>query len=494
MNKKFFYFMATTMFFVACSKDDEKSIAAIGVSIEPSTLTLIAGDTETLTAIVQPKDATNQAITWMSSNKEAATVDADGNVTAESQGTAIITATTQDGGKSANCTVTVHPKITKLFKKQGITIGVCDLVPLTMFINQEVKENTKLEWHSNNEAVAVVDDRGYVRSLSAGVVIITCAIYDGKIQDNFTITIFDEGFPLILYKEITGILSSEDGETIDTNSTMEMWCMCIDGKDFSYCSLGLSMKITYESKEINFSCYELKIIPEKDCYSLYGEATVDGYPCIISGTLNPENASVTLKISLTKESPVNLFFQGSVKEKYIEMTMTTESAVTVNFQIGGTGKMTINWGDGSEIETHHLLPSSYEDFWGNTDNRYSRRYAKASTCTITITGDNVTHFYYYSNPITRLDVNNNSALFVLECSNSQITRLDVSNNRWLSLLNCSGNQITTLNVKKCIGLNALDCGSNQITELDISNNHSLTILGCENNQITNLDLSKSPII
>jgi len=35
MNKKFFYFMTVTMFFVACSKDDEKSIAAIGVSIEP---------------------------------------------------------------------------------------------------------------------------------------------------------------------------------------------------------------------------------------------------------------------------------------------------------------------------------------------------------------------------------------------------------------------------------------------------------------------------
>ena len=92
------------MFLVACNKDDNKNIAVSNVSLEPTELTLVTGDMETLTVVVQPIDATNQVITWMSNNEDVVTIDEDGNVTAVNPGTAIITATTQDGGK----TVTVR--------------------------------------------------------------------------------------------------------------------------------------------------------------------------------------------------------------------------------------------------------------------------------------------------------------------------------------------------------------------------------------------------
>ena len=79
-----------------------------GVSLNKTELTLTEGDSVTLTASIAPTDATNQKVTWNSSAPAVATVDADGKVTAVDAGTAVITVTTEDGNKTATCTVTVE--------------------------------------------------------------------------------------------------------------------------------------------------------------------------------------------------------------------------------------------------------------------------------------------------------------------------------------------------------------------------------------------------
>ncbi len=65
------------------------------------------GDSDKLAAVVSPTNATNQSVTWTSSNNQLATVDATGTVTAIGAGSVVITATTVDGNKSASCNVTV---------------------------------------------------------------------------------------------------------------------------------------------------------------------------------------------------------------------------------------------------------------------------------------------------------------------------------------------------------------------------------------------------
>lgn len=77
------------------------------VSLNKASLELEAGDSEQLTATVEPESATNKSVTWTSNNDSVATVDANGNVNAVSAGAATITVTTVDGGKTATCTVTV---------------------------------------------------------------------------------------------------------------------------------------------------------------------------------------------------------------------------------------------------------------------------------------------------------------------------------------------------------------------------------------------------
>lgn len=85
---------------------EENTVSVTGVELNKSTLSLDEGDTYTLTATVAPADAANKAVTWTSSNSSVATVN-NGVVTAVSSGTATITVTTVDGGKTATCAVTV---------------------------------------------------------------------------------------------------------------------------------------------------------------------------------------------------------------------------------------------------------------------------------------------------------------------------------------------------------------------------------------------------
>ena len=78
------------------------------VSLSRAWLTLTEGNVEKLTAVIEPFNATVQAVEWSSSNPAVATVSSTGEVTAVSAGTATITVTTQEGGLSANCVVTVN--------------------------------------------------------------------------------------------------------------------------------------------------------------------------------------------------------------------------------------------------------------------------------------------------------------------------------------------------------------------------------------------------
>lgn len=81
-------------------------VPVTGVSLDKATLELYTGGTGTLTATVQPDNATNKNVTWRSNNADVATVD-NGTVTAVGAGETDITVTTEDGGKTATCHVTV---------------------------------------------------------------------------------------------------------------------------------------------------------------------------------------------------------------------------------------------------------------------------------------------------------------------------------------------------------------------------------------------------
>lgn len=98
-----------------------KAVSVTSLKLNKDSLTLQEQGSDTLTATVEPADATNQDVIWKSSDTSIATVSADGTVTAISAGTATITATAKDGsGVSASCTLTVtHGKMVQTPKKDA---------------------------------------------------------------------------------------------------------------------------------------------------------------------------------------------------------------------------------------------------------------------------------------------------------------------------------------------------------------------------------------
>ena len=85
-----------------------KKIPVTGVTLDCTSNTITAGSSFTLTAAVQPENATNKLVNWISSDPGIAAVTGTGKVTGVKAGTATITVKTADGSKTASCTVTVQ--------------------------------------------------------------------------------------------------------------------------------------------------------------------------------------------------------------------------------------------------------------------------------------------------------------------------------------------------------------------------------------------------
>lgn len=83
------------------------SVSVTGVSLSKSVLSLAVGESETLVATVAPERATDRSVKWESSNKNVATVNQSGTVTAVAVGSAVIGVRTNDGGFTARCNLTV---------------------------------------------------------------------------------------------------------------------------------------------------------------------------------------------------------------------------------------------------------------------------------------------------------------------------------------------------------------------------------------------------
>ena len=82
------------------------TVSVTGVTLDENTISVEEGSDATLTATIAPSNATNQNVTWSTSDASVATVSG-GIVTGVKEGSATITVTTSDGGYTATCSVTV---------------------------------------------------------------------------------------------------------------------------------------------------------------------------------------------------------------------------------------------------------------------------------------------------------------------------------------------------------------------------------------------------
>lgn len=100
----------------------EKFISVTGITLDQSECTMIEGDELILVATVKPSNASKKAVNWSSDNKEVAVVSTEGRITAIAPGEATITATTEDGEKTASCKITVIARGAKISEAEVTNI------------------------------------------------------------------------------------------------------------------------------------------------------------------------------------------------------------------------------------------------------------------------------------------------------------------------------------------------------------------------------------
>ena len=171
-------------------EEEPEEVEVSSITLSETSLSLTAGDSATLTATVEPENATDKTVTWTSSNTGVATVE-NGIVKAVSAGTAVITA--KAGDKTAECTVTVKASEPEDVEVSSITLSETalsltagDSATLTATVAPENATDKTVTWTSSNTGVATVEN-GTVKAVSAGTTVITAKAGDKTAECTVTV-------------------------------------------------------------------------------------------------------------------------------------------------------------------------------------------------------------------------------------------------------------------------------------------------------------------
>ena len=198
-----------------------EAVAVTGVALDTATVTVIVEDTYTLTATVNPAEATDNYVTWTSSNEAIATVK-EGVVTALAVGKATITVTTVDGGFTAACEVTVAPRpVTGVtLDKATATLEVKETVTLVANVAPANATNKDVTWASDNETVATIVD-GVVTAVAVGTANITVTTVDGSFKATCAVTVNPISVKGVALNKTTMTLKVAQADTLVATITPE---------------------------------------------------------------------------------------------------------------------------------------------------------------------------------------------------------------------------------------------------------------------------------
>ena len=197
---------------------DPKFVHIDEIKMKTEELNLNKGENGWIGVTYNPSNASNKVLTWKSSNEDVAIV-REGNVKAVGEGTAILTATSEDGGKTASCKVIVTGG-KKHLENIALKTTTLEMKPgegKTIYVeyNPSDVEDKVLYWTSNNEKVVTVRE-GYVKAVGEGTTTITATSRDGNKTATCKITVSDGTVKLqnIKLSSSTEILKKGEQKTI----------------------------------------------------------------------------------------------------------------------------------------------------------------------------------------------------------------------------------------------------------------------------------------
>ena len=196
-------------------------VPVTAVKLSASSLALTEGDVARLTATVEPADATDKTVVWSSDSPEIAEVDQEGNVTAKSEGEAVITAVS--GDVSGTCTVVVSKRIIPVTSvaviPEYVELTEGDSKALMVRIQPSDATDKTVVWSSDAPEIVEVSDGGRITAMSEGTAVITAT--SGDVSGTCTVVVSKPYIPVSSVKINLSSLELTQGEVVSLTVTVE---------------------------------------------------------------------------------------------------------------------------------------------------------------------------------------------------------------------------------------------------------------------------------
>lgn len=207
---------------------EEAAVPVTGVSINPSTVDLLVPYGRGVNAVITPTNATIQGVSWASSNPAIATVEDEGNlsafITAVAEGSTTITVTTDDGGFTGTCNVSVEiaviPVTGVTLDQPTLNMSIGEQITLTATIAPSDASDRSVGWAKTGDGIAIIPS-GLTCEVEAiedgtGTVVVTTNDGNFTATSNYTV---DSSAPHI---PVTGLAVNPNRAHVDIGSTLSI--------------------------------------------------------------------------------------------------------------------------------------------------------------------------------------------------------------------------------------------------------------------------------
>lgn len=364
------------------------TVPVSGISLDKTSLKLVKGTSGTLTATITPSDAGNKNVLWSTSNDDICSVDTSGKITGNNVGSAIITATSDDGGFTAQCTVTVVIPVTGVsLDKTSLSLVRLDTAGITATVIPGDATDQAITWESSNPAIATVDSTGKVTGVSVGMATIQAVTHDGGYKAQCSVTVLPRKYTVTANATngtVTGAGTYTEGSSVTLSATPDAHYHFVNWTDqtgkvlctnSTYIITGLNAD---SSVTANFAI---------DTFTVTASAGANGF--VSGGGVYPYGTTVTLKATPTAHYHFMQWSDGittpnrtitvseniSISAKF-EIDTFTVSASGANGVVSGLGA----YAYGSTV-TLNAIPSDHYHFTGWSDG------VTSASRTITVTGN-----------------------------------------------------------------------------------------------------------
>lgn len=200
----------------------EEKVPVTGITLDQENISFSdIGASVQLTATILPTDADNQKVIWKSSDTKVATVK-DGKVTCTGYGTAIITATSEEGGYIATCNVTATKRIVLpssiTLNRNEATIKVGETTTLKANVLPVDADDKTIVWSSENSDIASVTNDGVVTGHKAGTTKIIVTTNANGLKDECILTVHQPVTGITLDRQ--NISFANIGETVQLTANV----------------------------------------------------------------------------------------------------------------------------------------------------------------------------------------------------------------------------------------------------------------------------------